>query len=280
MSATSNEPAALVPSPYFLDGPHGPLFCVHYSPPGAPTSSVLVIPPLAEELNKSRNLIALTAATLQAQGCSVLVPDLYGTGDSGGDFGECKWQHWVDDLKFAISWLDEQFPKRQCNLISVRAGALFLPELDKITNLGARKLILWQPLYAGEKFLRQFLRLRVMSNRFAGIEETVDELVSKLTSGETLEIAGYEFSAELATAIYKAELKVLSTNICSELVVLEFRPQLEGELSTESEAFLARMGDNCRSCTGKLVAAEQFWTTRDISASNSIADATAHELST
>jgi alpha/beta superfamily hydrolase len=43
---------------------------------------------LAEELNKSRHVAAAQARAFAAAGYSVLQIDLYGCGDSSGDFGE------------------------------------------------------------------------------------------------------------------------------------------------------------------------------------------------
>jgi pimeloyl-ACP methyl ester carboxylesterase len=42
--------------------------------------------PFAEEMNKSRRMAALQSRALAAQGYAVLQIDLFGCGDSGGDF--------------------------------------------------------------------------------------------------------------------------------------------------------------------------------------------------
>jgi alpha/beta superfamily hydrolase len=84
LSRSSSEP-----TPFFLDGPAGNLFCLHFprSTPGGARRCALVLPPFAEELNKSRRMGALAARALQRAGHDVLLIDLYGTGDSAGDFG-------------------------------------------------------------------------------------------------------------------------------------------------------------------------------------------------
>ena len=83
-------------NPFFLVGGQGTLFAIYYPPAaGVPRrDGVLYVPPFAEEMNKSRRLVALQARRLAAAGFGVLVPDLYGTGDSAGDFAEARWSIW------------------------------------------------------------------------------------------------------------------------------------------------------------------------------------------
>ena len=88
----------------FLDIRARRLFCLH-SPAAAhrPQYRVLVVPPFAEELNKCRRMLALTTRQLSMQGCDVLWPDLYGTGDSAGEFGDAVWADWVADLGASLN---------------------------------------------------------------------------------------------------------------------------------------------------------------------------------
>ncbi len=57
-----------------------------------------MLPPFAEEMNKCRRMMALTAYALQAAGLDVLFVDLFGTGDSGGDFADGSLEVWRSDL--------------------------------------------------------------------------------------------------------------------------------------------------------------------------------------
>ena len=55
---------------------------------------VLVVPPLFEELNRTRALIAATMRALAARGFGCWLPDLPGTGDSERPLGEVGWHDW------------------------------------------------------------------------------------------------------------------------------------------------------------------------------------------
>ena len=86
----------------------GQLFCLYHPPQGDCRGAVLYVPPFAEEMNRARRIAAQQARALAALGYGVLQPDLGGTGDSSGDFGEARWDSWKDDLAACCAWLGER----------------------------------------------------------------------------------------------------------------------------------------------------------------------------
>jgi len=83
----------------FLDSSQGAVFYILHPPATKPVRGcILYSPPFAEELNKSRRMVALQARQLAASGYAVLLLDLYGCGDSGGEFDTATWSIWQDDL--------------------------------------------------------------------------------------------------------------------------------------------------------------------------------------
>jgi hypothetical protein len=46
------------------------------------------VPPFAEEMNKSRRMIAEVGRRLEGSGVGMLLVDLFGTGDSEGEFAQ------------------------------------------------------------------------------------------------------------------------------------------------------------------------------------------------
>ena len=125
------------PDPYVLAGTAGSLFALHFAAAGASRRAVLVLPPFAEELNKSRRMLALAARALQGAGIDVLLIDLYGTGDSGGDFGDATLAIWRDDLRRGAAWLAERGVAR-LDVLAVRGGALLLDGLRAAAGRGSR----------------------------------------------------------------------------------------------------------------------------------------------
>jgi exosortase A-associated hydrolase 2 len=188
---------------HFIDGQRGRLFLALWAPRQARSGRcVLVVPPFAEELNKCRRMVALTARGLAARGMATVVPDLFGTGDSEGDFEQAEWDLWSTDLHSTASWC-RSHGLEPVALLAVRLGAalaahaLSRGDLDPVS-----RTVLWQPVWDGPRFLTQFLRLRVAA-ALAELDrkETVQELRARLGAGEVIEVAGYGLSGHLAQAL-------------------------------------------------------------------------------
>lgn len=190
---------------FFLPGHGGALFAIYHPPAGEAVArgGVLYVPPFAEEMNKARRMAALQARQLAAAGFGVLMLDLYGCGDSAGDFSEARWELWRDDLLRGCDWLRQQ-GHDYLVLWGLRLGALLATE--SAAEVAAQRLLLWQPVLDGGRFLQQFLRLRLTTDRLKGGVETMACLQERLAAGQTLDVAGYELAAPLAAAIQQAYL--------------------------------------------------------------------------
>ena len=190
---------------FFLPVEPGQRFCVLHRPPGPPRRTVLYIHPFAEEMNKARRMAALQARRLADQGMVVLQLDLYGCGDSSGEFGQARWEIWQRDIEAGMSYLAERFPAPM-TLWGLRLGALLAAEAR---HARVDHLLLWQPVSSGSQFLSQFLRLRLASEMLAsGAATTAQrELMQALKAGRPLEIAGYELHPDLAAAMESRKLE-------------------------------------------------------------------------
>jgi hypothetical protein len=56
---------------------------------------ILFVPPLFEEMNRTRALLARVMRLLAAKGYRCILPDLPGTGESERDLAECDWADWL-----------------------------------------------------------------------------------------------------------------------------------------------------------------------------------------
>jgi exosortase A-associated hydrolase 2 len=232
---------------------------------------VLVLPPFGEEMNKCRRLMALCARALAADGCDVLWPDLYGTGDSSGDFEDAGWDSWRADVAALAAWHADQVPLATPALLAVRSGALLV---DAMPAMPQGRVVLWQPVLNGGRFLQQFLRLRVMSQRMSGGSESMAQLEQTLAAGSSVEVAGYTLSARLASGLAAAQLTTASLAHVENLCVLEFKTDVDGTLTLPMQKLLAALTDQGRAASGSCVVAEQFWATQEISAPPSVVEAT------
>ena len=187
--------------PFFLTATVGERFCLYHQPAAAQPSrgSIIYAHPFAEEINKSRRMAALQARAFAQAGYSVLQMDLYGCGDSAGDFGDARWDIWLDDLALGWHWLLER-SEAPLYLWGLRLGALLA--LDFARRVSPDMLILWQPVISGRAHLNQFARMQNTARLFSEAPRTTGHDAGT-------EIAGYKVAPELSAAINLADASAL-----------------------------------------------------------------------
>ncbi len=199
--------------PFFIDSAGGPLFCVHHRPPKTVEArgQVLVALPFNEEMNRCRSLVTLQARAFAAIGVGTLVVDLFGTGDSGGEYRDARWDVWLENLETGLRWLDGQPGSRRA-VLGIRLGGILAAQLLRQRADAGLSLMLWQPVIDGAQNFNQFLRIRLAAQmqRADLPKETSASLRQQLAEGKNIEIAGYEIPPQLATAIEAANLKTLA----------------------------------------------------------------------
>jgi hypothetical protein len=152
------------------------------------TNRLLIVPALFDEANRLRRLTVEVMRRLDHAGIDSLLPDLPGCNESQQPLGEQNlelWQH------AAVSAAREF---RATRVLAIRGGALVVP----------RSLPGWR--YAptgGATILRQMLRMRILSSREAGREETQGGLLEQGLA-EGLELAGYQLSSAMIADLQAA----------------------------------------------------------------------------
>ncbi|TCO80996.1 exosortase A-associated hydrolase 2 [Plasticicumulans lactativorans] len=250
--------------PLFIDAGRKRLFAL-FLPPSAdrpPRGGVLYVPPFAEEMNKSRAMAVSAARAFAAAGWGVLLPDLFGTGDSEGDFGDARWEGWRGDLTAAAAWLAQRCPGTPV-VWGLRLGALLALDAAQRGALDARAFLLWQPTSSGEQALTQFLRLRLAATLRDGEPETPASLRARLAAGESIEVAGYALNPELATAIDACRAPAAPAMPTAWIeVVAESGRTLSPATRRTLDAWAAA---GC-SAQASAVVGEAFWGTQEIAA--------------
>lgn len=204
--------------PFFLDATPGQRFCLFHPPAtSACRGAVLYVHPFADEMNKSRRMAALQARDLAAAGFGVLQIDLYGCGDSSGEFGDARWAIWKQDLALATKWLRSQLGK-PVTLLGLRLGALLALDYANDSAQPIARVVLWQPVQNGATFLKQFLRLltanEILSDDQGDSGSGARALRAALLGGQMLEVGGYDIAPELAAAIDTTDASQLALTRC------------------------------------------------------------------
>jgi len=249
------------------------VFAVHWpAHPERRREAVIILPPFAEEMNKCRPMLAAQARAFAATGLHVLLVDLFGTGDSDGDFAEARWERWLQDLQRAREWLIRELQVSAVHVLAVRAGALLAPALlDAGVPVG---LMLWQPILKGADVWRQLLRMRMVADAARGQPSTSSELEQRLAAEGVLEIGGYCLTAPLVAALNAAQLDEQAAQRAAAVLWAEVA---SGDLPTLSSAG-TRISNQWRQRGVRLetaaVAGEPFWSTPEIGMARALLEPT------
>ena len=262
----------------FLDGPRGKLFGLLRKPQGrAGGPCVLIVPPFAEELNKSRRTFTEVSLALAERGVASLLPDLHGTGDSAGEFRDADWQVWKDELRHAAEWASSE-GWGITSMLGMRLGCPLAAEVAASLSSPLERCVFWQPVLDGERFITQLLRLRVAASMMADQKESVTDLRKRFSSGETLEVAGYEISPTLIAAIDRVRLAESLSERLGRVHWMEIVRDAQSPMSPASERFLKNTLEKMPTLTSEIVCGEPFWTTTEIVTLPDLVSRTAEHL--
>ncbi|GAB4576997.1 MAG: hydrolase 2, exosortase A system-associated [Rhodothalassiaceae bacterium] len=191
----------------FLEGPNGSLFLLEYSPPPdvAARGTVLLLSPFAEEMNRSRRLMAELGRAMAMRGLNLFIPDLTGTGDSAGNLEDTDLERWQADIDFLCRHARAGH-SGPLILSGIRFGALLAAGSAACARSEIDGLLLIEPVTNGARFLQQFLRLRIAAALGRGERETGGALMARLEAGEILSISGYPLAPAMARTIKAAAL--------------------------------------------------------------------------
>ena len=146
---------------------------------------MLIVPPLFEEMNRTRRMLVEMQRQLDALGVDSMLPDLPGCNESPQAFSAQSLGSWRDAMAAAARHF------AATHVLAVRGGALVFP-----TNLPGWVL---EPL-KGSSILRQLLRARMLAAKEAGREESSADLLEQ-GRNHGLELAGYQLSAALVAGL-------------------------------------------------------------------------------
>jgi exosortase A-associated hydrolase 2 len=205
--------------PFFLTADAGERFCLYHQPDpaAAPRGAILYVHPFAEEMNKSRRMAALQSRAYARAGFGVLQIDLYGCGDSSGDFADARWDIWLSDLALGWQWLTQR-GAGPFYLWGLRLGALLA--LDFAARARPEGLILWHPVINGRAHLHQFARAQSAARLFGAAPEQQPPAAEQGT-----EIAGYLITPQLSAAINQADAAALAPTCPVQWLELNAPPQ-------------------------------------------------------
>jgi pimeloyl-ACP methyl ester carboxylesterase len=163
-------------------------------PAGAPRATVLIVPPLFEEANRTRRTLVLAMRALAAEGFAAWLPDLPGQNESLVPLSEVDLDCWQDALADIAAGIDGAVL-----VASVRGGAL----IDH--RVGAAG---WWRLatVSGASLLRTLMRARVTADREAGVASSLESL-QEASKAAPLLLAGNRLSPAMMAGLAAAKVQ-------------------------------------------------------------------------
>lgn len=249
---------------HFIGEPDRRIFLVTRRPAAARGGAVLLVPPFGEEMNKTRRMYADVAHGLMLRGIASVLPDLFGTGDSEGEFREATWDRWIRDISSTLAWMEtEGWPVRA--VLATRLGCSLAGEALLASGAAMNATVFWQPVADGSRFLVQLLRLRVAASMMEpGRNETAGGLRQRLRDGETLEVAGYEIAPRLAEQLDGVRLGAALGKHLGAWHWMELVRDAQAALPAEADRSITQARANGLEPTVRTIAGEPFWTSTEI----------------
>ena len=252
-------------------------FCLHHAPTERPlVGLVLHVHAFAEEMNKSRRMVALQARALATAGFAVLQMDLFGCGDSDGALADATWQRWCEDIDAARDWLLRRSGGASAALPlwlwGHRAGALLAVAAAARWPQTCRFLF-WQPMLSGRAALQQFLRLRSMGDLSGRASTmTTEQLRAELAAGRVVDVAGYRLSADIARNLEQARLAPAQRR--SRVVWVDVSARDDPGLMPASAATVDAWRADGHEVSARVVRGPAFWQTAEIEVVPELLEAT------
>jgi exosortase A-associated hydrolase 2 len=240
--------------------------------------AVLVVPPFAEEMNKSRRMISEVALALAEQGTASVCFDLHGTGDSEGEFVAATWDEWLDNIATMLAWSRAQGIDID-RLLAVRLGCLLAAAFLAAGPAGVRKCVFWHPVLEGRRYLDEFLRLKLAAGLFDDSRKSsVASLRVELQTSGSLEVAGYALPAKLVAAIDALTLGELLPKANTAVDWIEITRSADAPVPLPVAQLMERLLAAGTPVEHLRIPSDPFWTSTEIVVSASVTAATVQAL--
>ena len=208
--------------------------------------------PFAEEKLWAHRVYVNFARILAAKGYTVLRFDYMGHGDSTGAFSQSDLGTRLRDIESAVGCLQARHPHLEhITLLGLRFGAtLAALSGERLANIG--RLILWEPILVGAKYMKEMMRINITTQSavYKEIRYNTEALVEQMKSGELISIDGYQMGYPLFNQFSQIDLTNQDLNFKNPVLVLQINRK-EGQGTNRYQAFAE--------CTLAPVVETQFW---------------------
>lgn len=213
-------------------------FCLCFGDDAA-SRCVLIIPPLFDEMNRTRRMLVEMMRMLAERGVRTVLADVPGCNESLADIAVQTLDEWRQALRIVVGEMGIT------HIVSVRGGAF----IDDVADVPVLRLA---PV-KGSSLLKTMLRTRLIADKEGGKSSTAEDLLAASKS-QPLELSGYLLSADMLASLDSATpadlpqvQEVGIAEINGSPLWLRAEPQDDPAMSA---AFAARITDWSAACAG------------------------------
>lgn len=171
-------------------------YCLRFGPVDA-DRTILIVPPLFDEMNRSRRMTIEAMRHLTKRDVASLLPDLPGCNESRAGLSTQSIESWRNAVSEAATQL------RATHVVSIRGGSL----LDDAAGLPIWRLV---PV-KGASLLKTLLRARISADKEAGLSTSAEQLIIE-GQQHGLNLAGHALGPAMLGDLEKA-ISVATDNI-------------------------------------------------------------------
>lgn len=180
----------LPPNGLYIGLPSGQCFVQFFGSQYA--NCYLFFSPFAEEMNRSRRAIAQLGYSLSQRRIGLAVLDLFGTGDSAGEFADAFWESWLADSVVLTGKVRDRGYRLE-GAIGLRFGAFLALATARASSLP--RAVLWHPVRAGRSILTDLHRcIRIGAGAASRSDSTRPP---EMPEAAPMQVAGYTIGPRL-----------------------------------------------------------------------------------
>jgi hypothetical protein len=168
-------------------------YCLSYGDTSA-TRKILIVPPLFDEMNRTRCMLVSVMRELAGRGVGSYLPDLPGCNESLADIANQTLGSWQSAVAAAARAFGAT------HIASIRGGAL----IDSGSALPHWRLVPAK----GSSILKTMLRTRIAADKEAGRSSDMDILLAQAQSAP-IELSGYSLSAAMLFSLEHGEIAAI-----------------------------------------------------------------------
>jgi len=181
---------------------------------------LVLVPPLFEELPRTRKLLVNAARKFAAAGFNVVRFDYYGTGLSEGRCEDFSPAQAMQDLEAVVTFCRER-AARQVSLLGLRYGAYLAAQAAVRSQY--RQVILWEPVIDPAAYVMEFIKSTAVDQimTFGEVRFSPSELLEKLGREGRILVNGYALSTAAVDELRQA--RALGRGDCEKLALVFWR---------------------------------------------------------